>query len=67
MNFNKVEIHGGTGPFSEVKDLCIFPITVLNQTETHLAPYSPLSVFLFYEAKIKPELGTFEKPALIVK
>lgn len=35
--------------------------------QTYLAPYSPLLVFLFYEAKIKPELGTVEKQILIVK
>lgn len=35
--------------------------------QTYFAPYSLLLVFLFYGAKIKPELGTFEKQVLIVK
>ena len=41
-------------------------ITEWNKKESYLAPYSLLLVFLFYEAKIKPELDTFEKQVLIV-
>ena len=33
--------------------------------KTYLAPYSPPLAFLFYGAKIKPELGTVEKWVLI--
>lgn len=40
--------------------------TVLRKLKTYLVLYLFLLMFLFYESKIKPELGTVKKQTLIV-
>lgn len=52
-------------PMSTMMKHCITLHKIMGQT--YLVRYLPLLVYLFYEAKTKPELGTVEKQVLIVK